>query len=301
MRKLSIRRKLLLAALGLIAVGVPVVVGWGQVQAGVVTLIHPKDGVRRAFEVATIKPSPGTAQGMGIMPAMPHYSATDISVDDLIKYAYGVKSDAQLVGAPGWLKTEHFDIEAKASDADVAAFNELGFEGRMNVLRLLMQSLLEDRFQLKAKVETRDLPVYALVVDKGGIKMKEVTPPPLPPPGRPPPPPPPPGTPPAPGAASNQIRASALAMPQFAEILSRSYEVGNRSVVDETGLKGNYEFVLRGTSLRPPPPNDANGSPQESVTSIFTALPEQLGLKLVPVKAPVEVLVIDHIEQPSPN
>ena len=103
----------------------------------------------------------------------------------MIKYAYGVKSDDQLVGAPGWLKMEHFDIQAKMSDADVAALYKLGFEDRSNVPRLLMRSLLEDRFQLKAKVETRDLPVYALVVDKGGIKMKEVTPEPDPltPPG----------------------------------------------------------------------------------------------------------------------
>ena len=83
-------------------------------------------------------------------------------------------SDAQLVDAPGWLKTEHFDIQAKASDADVAAFNKLrGFDERNDVLQLLMQSLLEDRFQLKARVETRDLPAYALVGDKGGTKIKE--------------------------------------------------------------------------------------------------------------------------------
>lgn len=78
-----------------------------------------------------------------------------------------------------------------------------------------------------------------------------------------------------------------------ADWLSRFDEVGNRLVVDETGLKGTYDFVLNGVSMRP--------APDESVTSIFTALQEQLGLKLEPQKAPVEVLVIDHVEKPTPN
>ena len=73
-------------------------------------------------------------------------------------------------------------------------------------------------------------------------------------------------------------------------------------MVDETGLKGSYDFVLNGVSMMAPPVDDANASGTHApVVSLFTALPEQLGLKLVPVKAPVEVLVINHIEQPSPN
>jgi bla regulator protein BlaR1 len=298
--RMSLGRKLLLGTAALLAVAVPLVVGWGQVQAGVVTLAHPKDGVRRAFEVATIKPSPDTAQ-MGISWGPSHYSATYMSVSDLIKYAYGIKSDDQLGGAPGWLKTEHFDIEGKAGDADVAAFDKLGFEDRMNAPRLLMQSLLEDRFQLKTRLETRDLPVYALVVDKGGIKIKEMNY------AKPDPLPPPPGTPASLGAlrpptGPHQMTARGMPIPRFAEWLSRSYEVGNRPVVDETGLTGKYDFALNGVSLMTPPAGDANASGMEApVVSLFTALPEQLGLKLVPVKAPVEVLVIDHIEQPSPN
>ena len=78
-----------------------------------------------------------------------------------------------------------------------------------------------------------------------------------------------------------------------ADWLSRFDEVGNRPVVDKTGLKSTYDFVLNGVSMQP--------TTDESVTSIFTALQEQLGLKLEPQKAPVEVLVIDHVENPSPN
>jgi uncharacterized protein (TIGR03435 family) len=220
-----------------------------------------------------------------------------VNAYDLIEFAYGIKSDDQLVGAPSWLKTEYFDIQAKASEADIARYDKLGLQEKIKLCDLLLQSLLEDRFQLKTKVETRELPVYALVVANGGIKMKEVQMDPIPSAG----------VPPAPGAhlpritrtGKNEVTASAWPMSGMADWLSRSYEVGNRPVVDETGLKGNYDFVLRGVPLSPPPPDD--GSSQDPAVSLFTSLPEQLGLKLVPVKAPVEVLVIDHVEQPSPN
>ena len=293
--------RILRSAAALMALALPAVMGWGQAQAGKVMLIHPPEGVKHAFEVATIKPSPDTASGLPVRITLSptHFSATHGSVYDLIKFAYGIKSDDQLVGAPGWLKTEYFDIQAKGSEADDAAYDKLDLHERMTITSLLVQSLLADRFQLRATVEARDLPVYALVVDKGGIKMKEVTPDPFPPAG----------TRPAPGAhlpsihptGTNEWTASAWPMTEMANWLSFSYEVSNRPVVDETGLKGNYDFILSDVSLRPPSPGDANGPSQEPVVSIFSALPEQLGLKLVPVKAPVEVLVIDHVERPSAN
>lgn len=297
---MSLGRKLLLGAAALLAAAVPVIVGWGQVQTSVVPLIHPKDGVRHTFEVATIKPSLNTALTWQIRISLASFAMRNASVNNMVRFAYGIKSNDQLVGAPSWLKTEYFDIQAKASDADAAAFEKLRFDGQANMQGLLMQSLLEDRFQLRARVETRDLPVYALVVDKGGIKMKEVTPDPQPTPG----------VAPAPGAhftgfsstGPNVYRAGAEQMTTFASWLSICYEVGGRPVVDETGLKGSYDFVLSGVSRTPPQPGDANASGTQAPTaSLFTALREQLGLKLVPVKAPMEVLVIDHIEQPSPN
>jgi bla regulator protein blaR1 len=301
MKNAKYDRRALLGAAALVAAALQVVVGWGQAQAGKVMLIHSPQGQKRVFEVATIKPSPDTASGLPIRITLSpaHFSATHGSVYDLIKFAYGIKSDDQLIGAPGWLKTEYFDIQAKGSEADDAAYNKLDLHERMTITSLLVQSLLADRFQLQVKVETRDLPVYALVVDKGGIKMKEVTPDPFPPAG----------VRPAPGAHLPSIRpsgtyewtASAWPMSEMANWLSFSYEVSDRPVVDETGLKGNYDFVLSDVSLRPPPPGDANGPSQEPVMSMFSALPEQLGLKLVPAKAPVEVLVIDRVEQPTPN
>jgi bla regulator protein BlaR1 len=259
-------RKLLLGVAGLLAVAVPVVVGWGQVQAGVITLIHPEDGVRRAFEVATIKPSPGATSGIQIMLSPAHFSSTDMSVNDMIRFAYGIKTDDQLVGAPNWAKTEHFDIQAKASEADIAAFDKLGFEAKMAMPGLLLQSLLEDRFQLKAKVETRDLPAYALVIASGGIKMKRVQADPLPPAG----------VNPAPEAhlprlawtGPNELTASAWPIAQFAEQLSHFPDVGGRPVVDETGLKGNYDFVLSGVAITAPKASDADASGTQVLRSL---------------------------------
>jgi bla regulator protein blaR1 len=290
-------KKLLLSAAGMLALALPVVVGWGQVQSAKLMLVHPRDGAKHAFEVATIKPSPESSHvRIAMSPA--NFSATGMSVIDMIKFAYGIKSDEQIVDGPGWLKTEHFDIQGKGSEADIAAYRKLGFEKGMDVPRLLVQSLLEERFQLKVRIETRDLPAYALVVDKRGIKMKEVTPDPFPPPGERP----------HPGAhlpmfartGPNEITATAWGMPQFAETLSSYPDVGKRPVVDETGLTGHYDFVLSGVAIASPFGDSVMGA-QTADVSIFSALSEQLGLKLVPVKAPVEILVIDRVEKPSPN
>jgi uncharacterized protein (TIGR03435 family) len=264
-----------------------------------VRLVHADDGVNHVFEVATIKPSPETSLGVRIMLSPANFSATGMSVSDIIKFAYGIKTDDQLVGTIGWMNSEHFDIQGKGSEADIATFRKLGFEKGMDVPRLMLQSLLEDRFQLKARIETRDLPVYALLVDKGGIKMKEVTVDPFPPPGERP----------APGAhlprfartGPNEITATAWPMPQFAETLSHFPDVGNRPVVDETGLTGHYDFVLSGTAIASSI-GDANASgTQTADVSLFAALPQQLGLRLEPMKAPTEVLVIEKIEQPTEN
>jgi uncharacterized protein (TIGR03435 family) len=268
-----------------------------QAPQAEVKLVHPEDGATLAFEVATIKPNPDAGPGLRIQLSPAHFSVTHGSPRDLIKFAYGIKTDDQVVGGPGWMATESFDIQGKASEADVAAFDKLGLDEKMTMSRLFLQTLLQDRFHLKTHIETRDLPVYALEVANGGSKMKEVVADPLPAAGAHP----------APGAhlpairmtGTNQVTATAWPMKEFAEWLSFSYEIADRPVIDETGLKGNYDFVLSGVSQKPPPPSD--GTSQEPVVSIFAALPEQLGLKLIPRKAPVEVLVIESIEQPSAN
>jgi uncharacterized protein (TIGR03435 family) len=102
--------------------------------------------------------------------------------------------------------------------------------------------------------------------------------------------------------APNQFTAIAWPIEEMTDWLSRFDELGGRIVVNETGLTGHYDWVLNGVSQRPQQPADPNSSaPSQPAISLFTALPEQLGLKLEPRRAPVEVLVIDHVEQPSPN
>jgi uncharacterized protein (TIGR03435 family) len=152
----------------------------------------------------------------------------------------------------------------------------------------------------------KDLPVYALVVAKGGPNLKEAGGLPLPQPGHSPPPPTP-GTTPAtmrmPGLAGGRgkLKASAVSMPFFTDWVSRQPEMGDRVVIDATGLKGSYDFELN-WSPDDGHPQLLNGEPVEPTgPSIFTALQEQIGLKLESQKAPVEVLVIDHVEHPSEN
>lgn len=250
-----------------------------------------------AFEVATIKPNNDLKSGLRITLNPANFATTHSSVKDLIKFAYHFKSDDQIEGAPSWIGTEFYDVQAKVSDSEVEAFKNLPLDQRFEQRRLMIQALLADRFQLKASLQNRERPVYALVVAKGGPKLKEVEVSPFPPPGTPAPP----------GAhlpqlhptGHDQFTASAWPMNMMTDWLSYFSELDNRIVIDETGLKGNYDWVLNGVSQQP---QGADGAPpDETPISIFTALQEQLGLKLEPRKAPVPVLVIDHVEKPSPN
>jgi uncharacterized protein (TIGR03435 family) len=252
------------------------------------------------FEVATIKPNNDPKPGFRLILNPANFTATHASLKDLIKFAYHFKSDDQIEGAPDWFATEYYDIQAKASDAEVEAWKKMAFDQKMDQPRLMLQALLVDRFGLKAGMQMRDRPVYALVVAKGGPKIKQVDVSPLPQPGTPPPP----------GAhlpqlrptAHNQFTASAWPMNMMADWLSYFSELGNRIVIDDTGLKGNYDWVLNGVSQQPPQPQAPDAAtPDDPPTSIFTALQEQLGLKLEPRKAPVQVLVIEHVERPSAN
>lgn len=287
-------RETLLAAAVLIVLAGPLCSGTLHAQQTNMPLLQAPSGSRRSFEVATIKPNNEIHPGFNLSMNPEHFVARHVSVDNLISWAYYTKSDDQILSGPSWTKTEFFDVEAKAGEADIEAINKMSQPERIEQSRLLVQSLLADRFALKASFRTEKLPVYALVVARGGPKITEVEATPIPPGTRP-------GTQPPPGAhwsriaksGQYQYTASAWPMNLTADWLSRFDEVGNRLVVDQTGLKGTYDFVLNGVSMQP--------VTDESATSIFTALQEQLGLKLVPQKAPVEVLVIEHVERPTPN
>jgi hypothetical protein len=139
-------------------------------------LLHPASSSVPAFEVATIKPNNTALSGPRFQLSPTGFKALHASLEQLIQFAYGMKSDDQIVDAPKWLSTEFFDIEAKDPEADVQAAKLIPMTEQMNNLRLRVQSLLAERFHLSARFGTRDVPVYALTVAKGGIRMKQVVP-----------------------------------------------------------------------------------------------------------------------------
>jgi uncharacterized protein (TIGR03435 family) len=251
------------------------------------------------FEVASIKPADPNDRGtrIGFQPGG-RFVANGITVNFLLQQAYAVR-DFQISGGPGWVGSERFNISAKP-DAETAAEIQKGngnpFNGN-STMSLMLRSLLEDRFQLKLTRETREMPVYDLVVAKGGSKLKESSVPTGDGSGR---------------GGGPQIRMGRglltfKAGPMEILAMQLSNQLG-RTVIDKTGLKGNYDFELKWTPdlgqqpLGPrevggpegAPPVDSNGP------SIFTAL-QELGLKLESTKGPVEILVIDHVEKPTEN
>jgi len=226
---------------------------------------------------------------MRIMMKQDGFSCENISLQNLIASAYGVRQDL-ISGGPGWVGSQGFDVDAKVAGEDVAAMKKLSGRQRNSML----QALLADRFHLKVHMETKVLPIYDLVVGKGGPKLTEVAT--------------------AEVAAAEDkdpehakhpgmmrmgpgmLKGEALPMQSIANQISYVLE---KTITDKTGLKGKYDIDLKWT------PEDAksggdDGS-SESGASIFTAVQEQLGLKLVSTKGPVETLVIDYVELPSEN
>ena len=181
-------------------------------------------------------------------------------------------------GLPPWADKDSFDVEAKANDDTVAAIRKLSSKEQEQLTRDMLQSLLADRFQLRVHYESKMQPIYELVLAKGGSKLK-----PLPAEKKP-------------GWGKidrGEYRLHNKSITEFADGLS-VWNVAGRAVVDKTGLIGNYDVDLKWT------PDGQQGTPDSGPT-LFTALEEQLGLKLEPAKGPVNTLVIDHVEKPSEN
>jgi uncharacterized protein (TIGR03435 family) len=222
------------------------------------------------FEVATIKPAPPQPEGrtstrMSSDTDAGKLNYTNVNLKEAIGKAYKVQQ-YQIAG-PDWIETERFDIVARFPSHSAA-----------DRVPLMLQTLLADRFKLTLHRETKELPKYALVVGKSGAKFKTAES--------------------ETGISSNSSRThwhvtAKVSMRRFAEFLS---DEAGRPVVDQTGLSGSYELTLD-WAPDDAPANDATAGP-----SLFTALQEQLGLKLDSTKGPVEMLVIDHADRtPSDN
>jgi uncharacterized protein (TIGR03435 family) len=308
---LTLARKLCLAAVALAAITGPLVFGTVNaplLRAQAAQDAHAQDANGAAapsFEVASIKPDDsGTQNHLFQTPGPGRFHTINITARMLVNFAYGLK-DFQLTGGPSWTDSQGYVIDAKADDATTAQMQKLPRQQQMEQMRSMLRSLLADRFKLVVSHETKELPIYALVVAKGGPKLTSTTYTP------PDPDAPKPATPPQNGPHLMLSRGKIDAVNQpisgLAGLLAVVPDLGGRMVQDETGIKGNYDFTMHFSmqSMAPksgaPAPEDAAAAEDTSEPSIFTALEEQLGLRLESTKGPVDVYTIEHIEQPSQN
>jgi uncharacterized protein (TIGR03435 family) len=259
-----------------------------------------------SFEVASIKPNHSGEMRFFMSWQPGRFTANGMTVRFLITAAYDVH-DFQVSGGPGWINSDRYDIDAKELDSVAEQMQKLPREEQRKLGQSMLQSLLADRFKLKLTRGSKEMPAYALVVAKNGPKLQQAKPLDTPADA----PNPPAGRPRGPGMRMRpgEITGQGVAPSFLATVLSQFL---GRTVLDQTGLKGNYDFTLKwtpepgeGMMLGGPggggtPPEGAP-PPDTSGPSIFTAVQEQLGLKLEPTKAPAEVLVVDHVERPSEN
>jgi uncharacterized protein (TIGR03435 family) len=299
----GIRRQQLLSAIGLVTLAALLAVSLlhaSPAHAQSQTQPAPATAPIFEYEVATIKPNK-TAIPPAVMTTDDGIDIRNIPLGILLGVAFGVSND-RITGGPEWL-SERFDVSAKIN-ADVAdALKKLNPLDRRAARQHMLQALLTDRCKLVFHRDTKELPVFLLVVAKGGPKFQEGKPADASPEG-------------VGGTGTMQFGQSGLltfkAMPLSALVLILSQQVG-RTVLDKTGLSGRYDFTWQFNQNATPgggrggpaggPPVGANpaASSDSEPTSIFTILQEELGLKLDSGKGPVEIIVIDHIERPSEN
>ena len=219
---------------------------------------------RPEFEVASIKPNQSEGGPSSIRAIKGQVILENSSLRKIIAAAYGIGEDRDYaLSAPDWLRFEKFDVVAKVPP-----------DATREQMMLMLQNLLADRFKLKLHRETRQLSVYALVVGNNGSKLRDAAP----------------GTPGQIGMSPGCITGHAAPMQALVDHLSNAALQLGRPVIDQTGLRGNYDFTLEWTPDNLPP-GDSNAP------SLFTAVQEQLGLKLDARKAPVEIIVIDSAEK----
>lgn len=229
------------------------------------------------LEVASVRPIRNVTTESNFDSVRGRLTATNVTVKELIRIAYSVK-DYQLERAPGWLGSERFDIVAKSVSGSASSFDEE---------KLLVRELLADRFQLKTHQESKQMSVYLLVVAKGGPKLT------------------------AHNDAATRTRGGCgrlvgrrITLDGIATMLSRPLD---REVLNRTGLSGEYDIQLdftldSGPCRRGAESQGGSGANDPSgLPSIFTALQQQLGLKLESSKGPVDILVVDRVERPSEN
>jgi len=285
--------------------------GGGAVAAAVLLgvagmVLYGQSSDRPQFEAASVKPS--SVQNLMMVRPQPGRLTATANLRLLMQNAYTVQP-FQILGAPNWVDSDRFEIDAKAGERASRA-----------QIFLMLQSLLEDRFELRVHRETREFPGFALVPARGGLKLPrpkegacEAPPPDAPldwaggrmqPPGA--------GAPALPRCGSVAVRLAPsgaqfdggkVRMPELTRVLAM---VMGRPVADKTGYSEEFDVHLaflpdQSTALLPPPPPDSAAAQDPKYGSILTSLQEQLGLRLESSRNPVDVLVVDHVQKPSAN
>jgi uncharacterized protein (TIGR03435 family) len=242
-------------------------------------------GAAPVYDAVAIKPNKSGSGSTRISTNDGRFQASNVSIVQLVAYAYDIRTGL-ISGISGWADSARYDINAKQIDYDPKVSETK--EQR----QAMMAAMLVERFHLKAHVEVKELPVYDLVVTKDGPKFKEN-----------PAPPPDPDDPKKSSSRGNtginghngNIELTATAIPVAGLVGALSNQI-DRTVIDKTGLKGDYDFHMKFTSENSQPP-----LPDDAPPLLFTAIQEQLGLKLVASKGPVNTVVVDHVEQPTEN
>jgi uncharacterized protein (TIGR03435 family) len=227
-----------------------------------------------SYEVATVKPSNPDNHSDGFHQSGRRLYIENQTMNNILIVAYGIHPK-QIIDAPAWLATDHYDIDG--------VFDTEG-QPSLKQMQSVMKKLLADRFQLKFHRETRGLAVYALTVAKGGPKLTKSQ-----------------GDPNALGNENDQMHGGQITMSitnmSMSELTLIMQFFADRPMVDQTGLAGKWDFKWTWTTDEGRvPPDITNPAP-----GMFTAIQEQLGLKLEAVRAPAEVLVVDQVERPSAN
>jgi uncharacterized protein (TIGR03435 family) len=250
--------------------------------AGVTGLLAQSPAVRKEFDIVSVKPSAPDEHNSFMMQNLPGGSIrlAGVPLRMMMMQAYDLRA-FQISGGPDWIRTDRWDILAKAE----------GVEGRLTRAQEnpMLQALMKDRFQLKVHPETKEMPIYALVVEKNGSKLTPST------------------------AVEQQFRNGngllTVNKGRTAALTVWLSQVLGRTVIDRTDLKGEYDYAIEWTAEPGQGGPESIGLPPEAPRphvdtngpSIFTALREQLGLRLVSEKGPVEIIVIDSVERPSAN
>jgi uncharacterized protein (TIGR03435 family) len=245
---------------------------------------------RPSFEVASIRPNPSSERGLTVRVANPssRFGLESATARDIIEFAYNLQG-RRLTGGPKWIDSEKFDVDAQIADSEIVDLRKLPPDQFLARLRLMVQSLLADRFALRLNHETKDLPVYALLVGKEGSKLSPSA-----------------STQPSMrNVGDGHIVATAVPLSVLVEKLAGLPELDDRIILDRTGITGSVDIDFQWTPqilyAADAGQNQSFASSDSSAPPLFEALEKQLGLKLEPTKGPVDILVIEHIEEPTPN